>query len=126
MVMAARARSILVGYDDSDTARRALDRAADLTGYGSILTVVSIAENGTSAADAVARARERLIDRQIAATYLERHGDPALVLVHIAEEVGADLVVVGRSRDVALDPVPLGSVSTDVVFGAPCDVLVVS
>jgi nucleotide-binding universal stress UspA family protein len=126
MVMAGRARSILVGYDDSDASRRALERAADLAGYGSILTVVSVSENGTSASDAVAHARERLVDRQIRATYLERHGDPALALVQAADEAGADLLVVGRSRDVALEPVPLGSVSSDVVFGAPCDVLVVS
>ena len=43
--MAAQPRTILVGYDDSDAARRALDRAADLAGYGSRLTVVSGARN---------------------------------------------------------------------------------
>ena len=124
--MTALARNIVVGYDDSGTSRRALERAADLTGYGSILTVVSVAESGASASDAVAHARERLVGRQIQATYLERHGDPALALVQVADEAGADLLVVGRSRDLALSPVPLGSVSSDVVFGAPCDVLVVS
>jgi nucleotide-binding universal stress UspA family protein len=123
--MAAHARSILVGFDDSDTARRALERAADLAGYGSILTVVSVTENGTPASDAVAHARECLLRRQVQATYLERRGDPALALVQAADEVGADLLVVGRSRDVALDSNTLGSVSTDVVFGAACDVLVV-
>lgn len=35
--MAARARSILVGYDGSEAARRALAAAADLSGYGSSL-----------------------------------------------------------------------------------------
>jgi nucleotide-binding universal stress UspA family protein len=124
--MAAHTRSIVVGFDDTDTARRALARAADLTGYGSILTVVSVAEDGATASEAVAHARELLHRRQVQATYLEKHGDPALVLVETADEVGADLLVVGRSRDVALEPVALGSVSTDVVFGAPCDVLVVS
>jgi nucleotide-binding universal stress UspA family protein len=124
--MSAHARSILVGYDDSETARRALDRAADLVGYGSILTVVSVSENGVPASEAVAHARERLLRRQVPATYLERHGDPALVLVRTADEVGADLVVVGRSRDVTLGTAALGSVATDVVLGSACDVLVVS
>jgi len=39
----ARPEKIVVGYDGSDSAKRALDRAAGLTGTGSLLTVVIVA-----------------------------------------------------------------------------------
>jgi nucleotide-binding universal stress UspA family protein len=125
-LMASQARRIIVGYDDSESARRALDRAADLTGYGSTLTVVSVArEDGELSASALERAREQLLRRHVTATYLQPVGEPAAELVGTARELEADLVVVGR-RSHSLRRLVLGSVSADVVRRAPCDVLVVS
>src|SRR5262245_57906842 len=123
--MSARARRILVGYDDSDASRRALDRAAALAGYGSSLTVVSVATNGDGrASDALGCARRRLRDHLVTATYLEPVGDAADELVAAVRAVEADLLVVGcRGGDPARRQV--GSVSADVVRNAPCDVLVV-
>ena len=125
-VMAAQARRIVVGYDDSEPAQRALDRAADLTGYGSTLTVVSVTSgNGSMSVAALDHARERLLRRHVMATYLQPVGEPATELVGTARELEADLVVVGR-RSNSLRQLVLGSVSADVVRSAPCDVLVVS
>lgn len=125
--MAAQPRTILVGYDDSDAARRALDRAAELTGYGSTLTVVSVARNGGAAArDALESARELLLRRHVPATYIQPAGEPAETIVGAAESLGADLVVVGRRGSGSLRRLVLGSVSDAVVRAAPCDVLVVS
>jgi nucleotide-binding universal stress UspA family protein len=57
---------------------------------------------------------------------LLRRGDPAEVLVDVAREYDADLVVVGRrGRDFAAR-VLLGSVAARIVASASCDVLVVS
>jgi nucleotide-binding universal stress UspA family protein len=124
--MAAQPRRIVVGYDDSESARRALDRAADLTGYGSALAVVSVAPTGGEmSAAALESARERLLRRHVTATYLQPVGEPAAELVGTARELEADLVVVGR-RNHSLRRLVLGSVSADVVRSAPCDVLVVS
>jgi nucleotide-binding universal stress UspA family protein len=124
--MAAQTRRILVGYDDSDAARRALDRAADLAGYGSTLTVVSVSRNGGGVArEALESAREHLLRRHVSATYLQPAGDPAETIVGEAENLGADLVVVGRRGGGSLRRLVLGSVSNAVVRGAPCDVLVV-
>jgi nucleotide-binding universal stress UspA family protein len=120
--MAARPRQILVGFDGSETSKRALDAAADLVGYGSCLAVVHVRRAGSPEVDAIGRAREQLIQRQVAARYLEARGHPAEEIVATAESVGADLVVVGRRK--ALKRV-LGSVSAAVVRQAPCDVLVV-
>jgi nucleotide-binding universal stress UspA family protein len=126
MAMAAQPLSIVVGYDDSDAARRALDRAADLTGYGSRLTVVSVARDGEPALGAVLdNARTRLIERHVPATYLQPAGEPADAIVDTAEELGADLVVVGRKSRGPVRRSELGSVSAAVARRAPCEVLVV-
>ena len=123
--MAAQPRKIMVAYDDSDAARRALDRAADLAGYGSTLTVVSVAsEGGRYHSGPLDQAREQLVRRHVTATYLQPVGEPAAELVEAARELDADLVVLGR-RSRSLRRLVLGSVSAKVVRQAPCDVLVV-
>ena len=123
--MSAQPRRIVVGVDDSEPSWRALDRAADLTGYGSTLTVVSVARDGDSyAAGPLEKARERLLRRHVSATYLQPVGDPAAELVDTARSLEADLVVLGR-RSRSLRRLVLGSVSDAVVRRAPCDVLVV-
>jgi nucleotide-binding universal stress UspA family protein len=137
--MAVRARSILVGYDGSEAAERALDAAAELAGYGSTLAVVSVARSpedgrieyaadpdpGGHSRSLLREARERLLRRQVTARYLEPVGEPAEMLVEAARELDADLIVVGRRNQNALQRLVLGSVSAKVVRRAPCDVLVV-
>lgn len=122
--MAAQPRRIIVGFDGTDGAQRALESAAELMGYGSTLTVVTVAdEGGNGASLTLASAREFLLGRLVTATYVQRIGDPAEELVGAAGELGADLVVVGRRG--GKNGVQPGSVSADVVRLAPCDVLVV-
>ena len=66
--MAARPRRIMVGYDGSEAATRALDVAADLVGYGSTLAVVTVRTSesdhwmtdGRTRAAAAATRRSRL------------------------------------------------------------------
>jgi nucleotide-binding universal stress UspA family protein len=122
--MAARPRTILVGYDGSEAAQRALGAAADLAGYGSRLTVATV-RTGAAAGDVSQTARELLHRRQVTARYVEPVGEPAEKLIETASEIGADLVVVGRRSRNVLKRLVLGSVSADVVRGADCDVLVV-
>ena len=122
--MTARPRTILVGYDGSEAAQRALGAAADLAGYGSRLTVATV-NAGNGAGDISRTARELLHRRQVTARYVEPVGEPAEKLIETASEIGADLVVVGRRSRNVLQRLVLGSVSADVVRGADCDVLVV-
>lgn len=121
--MAVRPRRILVGYDGSDASRRALDAAADLVGYGSTLSVVTV-KNGDVGSCAAGDAHEQLRRRNVEARYHELSGEAAEQLVEKATELGADLVVVGRRSRSSLRSL-LGSVSSRVVRSAPCDVLVV-
>jgi nucleotide-binding universal stress UspA family protein len=121
--MAVRPRRILVGYDGSEAAGRALDAAADLVGYGSTLSVVTV-HNCELRRSVVAEARGHLRARHVEARYHEPSGEAADQLVEAARELEADLVVVGRRDRNPLRGL-LGSVSWKVVRRAPCDVLVV-
>ncbi len=122
--VAAQPRKIVVGFDRSEGAQRALDAAAQLLGYGSTLTVVSVSPDGErTATDALAAARESLLDRLVTARYVSRAGNAADELVAAAIELDADLLVVGR-RSEEDQPAP-GSVSAEVVRRSACDVLIV-
>lgn len=134
---------IVVAYDGSDHADRALDRAAELASSGAELVVVSAAELstlshdpalGTAAADPIEaewarenldKARARLGATGVSVRTVEGHGDPADAVVRQAKDEDADLIVVGtRGLNVAQRAL-LGSVSTRIVHRAECDVLVV-
>jgi nucleotide-binding universal stress UspA family protein len=52
-------------------------------------------------------------------------GEPAQALLDVADERDADLVVVGARHDVSLAERLLGTVATEVVRRAPCEVLIV-
>ena len=115
--MAAQARTILVAYDGTDVAQRALAAAAKVAGYGSTLTVLGVARNGDTGRALLADARERLLRLQMPARYLDS-SEPA---EEVARDLSADLLVIGRSpggeQAALLDAA---------VRGAPCDLLVVT
>jgi nucleotide-binding universal stress UspA family protein len=131
---------IVVGFDGSEHSHKALARAADIAD-GATLAVVSAANvrtffrgSGLSPVDpadvearskALAEAREYLEGRGVDGVYIEGGGNPADVIVQEAEESKADLIVVGARGLSAVKRIALGSVSTNVVHHAPCDVLVV-
>lgn len=124
--VAAQPRRIVVAYDGSPASRRALDAAADLTGYGSTLTVVSVAPDEGAGDTALAEARDRLLHQHVSAKYIQAIGDPADELVAAAREFEADLVVVGRSNAGRRASAGDRSFDSAVLRRAPCDVLVVS
>lgn len=55
----------------------------------------------------------------------ELDGDPAASILEVAEQVGADLIVVGARGLGAAERFVRGSVSTKVAHHSPCDVLIV-
>jgi nucleotide-binding universal stress UspA family protein len=132
-------RKVVVGYDGSDASRRALDRVAELAGPKADVTVVSVAparftslgpltpgeQVFDEAKHHLEEAQRRLAAKGIAARGVGAPGIPADGIVEEVERVGADLVVVGTGRKNVAERLILGSVSTAVVYEAPCDVLVV-
>jgi nucleotide-binding universal stress UspA family protein len=131
---------LLLAYDGSEGARRALDAAATLYREGDAVTVVGVAEGRplvghltTLRSPEQERDRERelgeavaaLAAHGIAATTVARHGDPAAAILDEAESRGAELVVLGTRGLSDTQRWLLGSVSTKVVQHARCSVLVV-
>ena len=131
--------SIVVGYDGSPQARRALERAADLANGNPVTVVAAVPLISTSPQGPVVNlepdrlAREQalreagalLAERNAQSQLVEGFGDAADVIVREAKQQGADLVVVGSRGVHGAERVLLGSVSSKVVTHAPCDVLVV-
>ena len=136
-----RDRTILLCYDGSAEAGRALERVAELAAaVPSRVTVVSVAEPlyrnppWTGYADPrEEQAHRRLLDdaleelrrRGVHAESAEPTGDTGSSIVDAARERRADLVVVGSRHRGLVERLLFGSVSAELVVDAPCDVLVV-
>jgi nucleotide-binding universal stress UspA family protein len=130
---------IVVGFDGSDHARRALERAADLASPGDEVLVVGAVEpklepGATTGAHqdpsesehrrkSLEEAKARLAEKGIEAGTVEAYGDAGSAIVHAAK--GADLIVVGSRGRNTFERLLLGSVSSKVVHRADADVLVV-
>jgi nucleotide-binding universal stress UspA family protein len=134
---------ILVGFDGTEEARRALERAIELAQPGDEVTVVAAMpeivwgaagshndsfERGVTVADARAHldeAAEKLVARGIRTTTLQQHGDPVDVIVDAAKAGDYDTIVVGSRGHGFAKRLLVGSVSMGVLRHATCDVLVV-
>jgi len=134
--------TVAVGTDGSGTASEAVQAAADLARhYDAKLVLLSAfqdkAGSGRGRADAelqwavspsaqvreiLARSESELQRDGIDCSTRVDEGDPAEVLVRLAEECGADLLVIGNK---GMQRRMLGSVPNTVTHKAPCSVLVV-
>lgn len=144
-------RTIVVGTDGSALAAPTVSRAAWLAAHNDADLVIVCAYSeltrrqearavgtlggdprtgqlpGRAAASAAIAAAVAVAQDQgatIAAALLV-DGEPASALLTMAEERSADLVVVGALRDTSIADRLLGTVATEVVRRAPCEVLVV-
>ena len=106
------------GLSRRDEARN----VATLGGDTRIGLVTGRAEASAALAAAVGVAREP--SATVSAALLVE-GEPASVLLATAAERAANLIVVGALRDTSIADRLLGTVASEVVRRAPCDVLVV-
>jgi nucleotide-binding universal stress UspA family protein len=142
-------RSIVVGTDGSETASRAVEAAVELAQLsGATLELVSAYEpvsgqrlreearqvppdlqwiiNRRADVDAtLQQAAERASDAGVAAQTYAREGDPADAILDVAEELGADLIVVGNKGMTGAKRFLLGSVPNKVSHHAPCAVMII-
>jgi nucleotide-binding universal stress UspA family protein len=147
--------NIVVGTDGSATATAAVRRAAALASTdGAVLHLVTAYDPEQSAADrdqaealpeqlrwmaSPGQAAENLLEDAAAllaeedvegdALRVQRHarpGDPADVLLEVADELRADLVVVGNKGMLGLKRFVVPSVPNRVSHRAHCDVLIVN
>jgi nucleotide-binding universal stress UspA family protein len=142
-------RQIVVGTDGSETAAKAVGQAAELAAsVGATLLVVSAFEpisgsrlreeasqvpddvrwmvNPREDVDATLQtAVELAAEVGAASKTFARQGDPADAILDVAEEQGADLIVVGNKGMTGAKRFLLGSVPNKVSHHAPCSVLIV-
>jgi nucleotide-binding universal stress UspA family protein len=135
-------KTILVGYDDTEPSKYALLRAAEIAkAFGSAVHVTSIAPVLVGGPRAMGpydptdppqehmqqleRAQALLAEQGISATLDTAIGDPAGAILDVADQVNADLIVLG-SHERSLIEHALGmSVSGTVSRKAHRDVLIV-
>jgi len=129
--------TIVVGAQKSETAQRAVAEAIELARtLGAHVHLVSAypkdrgpigGKDAPARADAE-RSMEALVLAAAGAQKFTTHalpGDPAKVILKVAKEVGADLIVVGNKGMKGKGKF-LGSVPNDIAHQAPCAVLIVS
>ena len=142
--------SIVVGTDGSETAREAVRQAAELAkAVGADIVLVSAYEPVSEArlrherqevpADVswmvnpredvqavLDEEAERIKSGGVNEVHtIAREGDPADAILDVAEEKGADLIVVGNKGMTGARRFLLGSVPNKVSHHAPCNVMIV-
>ena len=142
-------RSIVVGTDGSDTARQAVREAVELAAaLGASIELVCayepvagqrLREEAREAPrdlqwmvnareDVEATLREAGAEVEAAGVAVRTHpreGDAADAILDVAEEGGADLIVVGNKGMTGAKRFLLGSVPNKVSHHAPCSVLII-
>jgi nucleotide-binding universal stress UspA family protein len=138
-------QTIVVGTDGSSRAGLAVQEAVDLArSQGARLHLVAAFSSTerhwetfeTSARGAsvdlrevaetvLAREGRKAEEQGVQVDWAAREGDPAEVLVEVAAEAGADLIVIGSKGMGGVKRFVMGSVPNKVSHHAPCSVLVV-
>ena len=134
---------ILVGVDASSYSAAVLERAIELArAFDAALEVVHVFEMPfvydlgaavnveqmrAAEAEAVWAGAQPILERagDLDITTTDLTGGSARMLVHRAQEIGADLIVVGNRGRGDFASLVLGSTSHGVIHTAPCDVFIV-
>jgi nucleotide-binding universal stress UspA family protein len=136
--------TIVVGTDGSAGAEAAIEKVVELVhGDGVTVHLVCVYPGQTPlerigmtarqeptdlrgvAADVLARGERRFTEAGFSVEKHAREGDPAHVIIDVAGETKADLIVVGARGSAGLRRFLLGSVSSKLVHHAPSSVLIV-
>ena len=134
--MGAIGSPIVVGYGDSPEGQAALDRAIiEADQRGARLVVINSHKGGQALDKNVAAeleesmvtVRERLEAAGVEHEFrqLVRGVDPAEDLIAVADEVDADLIVIGLRRRTPVGKLIMGSNAQQVLLDASCPVLAV-
>lgn len=131
--------TVAVGTDGSETASEAVQQAAEFARrFDAKLVLLSAFKTDPPPPDAgeaqwsyspaaqlrglLARTEEEMKEQGVECTTLVDEGDPADVLVRLADECGADVLVIGNK---GMQRRVLGSVPKSVAHNADCSVFVV-
>ena len=134
--MGAIGSPIVVGYIDSPEGKAALQRAVEEASQrGARLIVINSHKGGAALDKHVAAELDESLDEVHAVLHdsgvehevrqLVRGSDPSDDLIAVAEEVDADLIVIGLRRRTPVGKLILGSNAQQVLLDASCPVLAV-
>ncbi|BCL36624.1 universal stress protein [Nostoc sp. MS1] len=132
-------KTVLFPIDQSREAREAADVVSNVVQkYGSRLILLSVVEEPASdepkadpmvSPEAVAKllkdAQALFLQQGIPSEVLERQGKPAFTICDVADEVGADLIIMGCRGLGLTEEGATDSVTTRVINLSPCPVLIV-
>ncbi|GAB3111679.1 universal stress protein [Janibacter alkaliphilus] len=128
--------TVVVGYVSTNEGRAALDRALEECRLrGDNLVVIHSDRGGPSLSRESAQKSDSQLEElrgELAGSGVEvdvrglvRGNEPAEDLIAVAEEVGAELIVIGLRRRTPVGKLILGSNAQRVLLDAPCAVLAV-
>lgn len=127
-------KTILFAIDATREARSAVEVVADLVKiHNSKLVMLSVVETTAEGvmgsteqvAKLLASAKSFLSDRGINAETIEKEGKPPFVICDVADEMNADLIVMGCRGLGLVEESTSDSVTIRVINLAPCPVLVI-
>lgn len=130
-------KTILFPIDMSPEAHQAANLAIDLVKlHQSQLILLSVVETQEGAehpqqasaeavAELLAQAKDMFAQRGIESKTLEREGQPAFVICDVADEINADLIVMGCRGIGLIEETMAESVTNRVINLSPCPVLIV-
>lgn len=131
-------KTVLFPIDMSPEAQHAAALVAQLVQENQsrliLLSVVEPAEGAvvsssqtspTAVAKLLDQAKESFAVQNVSAETLEREGQPAFVICDVADEIGADLIIMGCRGVGLIEDVQDESVTTRVINLSPCPVLIV-
>ncbi len=142
--------TIVVGTDGSDSAATAVHQAAELAqlagatlhvvhayqpmnmatlaisagGGGATIDVAGVNESIAANAETVCERSAAIVGDSVPCLTHAVPGDPCEALISVAEQVGAELIVVGNHGMTGLKRFVLGSVPNKISHHAPCSVLI--
>ena len=117
-------KKILIATDGSPTAGKAAQKGMVLAGQlGADVILLSVGE--PEQAGPVVEAAAKQLGDGVNVTPLAIAGQPADVILTVAEEEGVDLIVVGNKGMTDAKRFLLGNVPNQVSHHAPCNVLIV-
>ena len=130
-------KKILIAYDGDESARRALERGAELgRAFGADLAVISVTpwrggrfptdpwDDAEVHAKALRSAEEWLSQRGLSAELLSPAGDPGQTIETVAEAGGFDMIVVGSRGLGPVARIMQGSVSQHLATNAKATVVI--
>lgn len=134
-------KTVLFPIDQTRESREAADTVVNIVKtYGSRLVIVSVLEvpaegeesppadrmtSPETIAELLKTAKEMFAQQGIEAQTVEREGRPAFMICDVADEIGADLIIMGCRGIGLTEEGAADSVSNRVINLSPCPVLIV-